>query len=127
MDIHKFFCEKCNYGTDYKDSMDKHEKSSLHITGERGKRKKTGRKKYVCGICEYENENINNYQVHMLNNHSSKEERMEKFKYYCNICDVGAFAESFYQKHLLTSRHKRLEENNLPKENESKFKKQKEA
>ena len=43
--------------------------------------------------------------THILNNHSSKEERKHKFKCYCEYCDFGSFSEIHYQNHLITKKH----------------------
>ena len=34
----KFYCEKCNYGTDIRYSLIQHNETDLHKTGERGKK-----------------------------------------------------------------------------------------
>lgn len=47
--------------------------------------------------------------LHMLNNHSSKDERKEKFKYYCEICDYGTFGKSSFEKHKKSEKHKLIE------------------
>ncbi len=102
MDKYKYFCEKCNYGTNIKHSMLQHNETQLHKTGEK---KLTI---YKCSLCAFVTVNKNNYLTHNLNNHSTKEERKEKFKYYCDKCDFGVFTESLYNNHLATNRHKRI-------------------
>jgi hypothetical protein len=47
--------------------------------------------------------------LHILNNHSSKEKREKELKYYCKNCDYGTFAESMYKKHLESDKHKLIE------------------
>ena len=42
---------------------------------------------------------------HILNKHSTKEERKEKFKYYCECCDFGVFVKSMMDTHLNTNKH----------------------
>ena len=49
--------------------------------------------------------NKNNYLNHILNNHSTKEERKEKFKYYCNCCDFCVFVKSMMDNHFNTNKH----------------------
>ena len=48
-------------------------------------------------------------ELHLLNNHSTKEERKEKLKYYCELCDFGTFAKSLYDKHTNSEKHKLVE------------------
>ena len=38
MNNYKYYCEKCNYGTDIKYSLIQHNETDLHKTGERGKK-----------------------------------------------------------------------------------------
>ena len=109
MNQFKFFCDKCNYGTDIKNSIVLHNKSLLHTTGIAGKRNiKTEEEKkiYKCDKCDYVSKNKNNYLVHKLNNHSTKEERKKEYKYYCELCDFGVLSKSLYEKHIETITHK---------------------
>ena len=111
MSQYKYYCEKCNYGTDIKNSMNLHHKSTLHLTGEAGKRNiKTDEEKkiYKCTECDFESKNKNNFMVHKLNKHSTKDERKKEFKYYCELCDFGVLSKSLYDKHLETSTHKNI-------------------
>jgi len=108
MDQYKYYCEKCNYMTNIKNSMNLHNKSILHLTGVAGKRnlKENDEKKiYKCEKCEFMTKNKNNYIVHKLNNHSTKEERKEQYKYYCELCDFGVLSESLFKKHEETKSH----------------------
>ena len=105
---YKYYCEKCNYGTDIKNSINLHNKSLLHLTGVAGKRniKEEDKKKiYECKDCDFITKNKNNYFVHKLNNHSTKEERKEQYKYYCELCDFGVLSESLFEKHKETKTH----------------------
>jgi hypothetical protein len=73
MNQFKYYCEKCNYGTDIKNSMNLHYKSTLHLTGEAGKRNiKTDDEKkiYKCTECDFESKNkkkISASQLHRVN------------------------------------------------------------
>jgi hypothetical protein len=107
-DKFKFFCDKCNYGTDIKYSLLQHNETILHKTGERGKEFIKEKEIYKCNICDYESNNKNNYLTHKLNNHSTKEEREKEFTYYCKFCDFGVFTESSMKTHNESIRHKRL-------------------
>lgn len=106
MELHKYYCEKCNYGTNIKHCLLQHNETNYHKTGL--KVRKEEKVIYKCELCDYENVNKNNYLTHKLNNHSTKEERKEKFKYYCDKCDFGVFTESMFNQHNETKRHKRL-------------------
>lgn len=107
MDKYKYFCEKCVYGTDVKNSFEKHERSTLHITGVRKKKPKNQPDGYKCEQCDYHSVCKNNYLTHRLNKHDDKESRKSLFKYYCEKCDVGVFTESMFNGHLKTKRHNR--------------------
>jgi hypothetical protein len=103
---YKYNCEKCNYHTNIKQLIKKHEETILHKTGERGKKKKTINK-YKCDKCEYKTYNNKNYLLHKLNNHSTKEERIKEFKHYCDKCDFGCFTINSFTKHENSQGHKR--------------------
>jgi hypothetical protein len=108
MDKYKYFCEKCNYGTDIRYSLIQHEETELHKTGIRKKKPIKEKKYYQCTNCDYKSDNNNNYLTHKLNNHSTKEDRATQFKYYCSCCDFGVFTDSSFDKHNQTVRHIRL-------------------
>ena len=108
MDKYKYFCEKCNYGTDIRYSLIQHEETELHKTGIRKKKPTKEKKYYQCTDCDYKSDNNNNYLTHKLNNHSTKEDRATQFKYYCSCCDFGVFTDSSFDKHNHTVRHIRL-------------------
>lgn len=105
MDTFKFFCEKCNYGTNLKSSFNQHNNTTLHLTGVRKPKEKKEHKIYKCDKCNYTSKNVNNYLTHTLNNHDTIENRKKSFKYYCTICDFGVFTESLYKKHVSTKSH----------------------
>ncbi len=105
---YKHECEKCNYKTNYKSQWNAHIATTLHKTGKRKVRsdRKCSEKCSQCGYYECNNTNM---KLHILNNHSTKEERKAGFKYYCECCDMGSFAKSIYNKHIKTKRHKNKE------------------
>jgi len=107
-DNYKFYCEKCNYGTNLKHLILQHNETELHKTGERGKKPIKEKEIFKCTECNFESMNKNNFITHKLNNHSTKKERKKEFKYYCETCDFGVFTESSFEKHNETLRHKRL-------------------
>ncbi len=47
--IYKYFCEKCNYGTNIKHLLLQHNNTELHITGE--KKEKTNKRKSYISMC----------------------------------------------------------------------------
>jgi hypothetical protein len=53
MDKYKYFCEKCNYGTDIRYSLIQHEETELHKTGIRKKKPIKEKKYYQCTDCDY--------------------------------------------------------------------------
>ena len=108
MNKYKYYCEKCNYGTDIKYSLIQHNETDLHKTGERGKKSIKEKEIFSCDKCDFSSTNKNNYLTHKLNNHSTKEERKQQFKYYCNVCDVGVFSKISFNNHTNTVRHKRF-------------------
>ena len=42
---------------------------------------------------------------HILNKHSTREERKDKFKYYCELCDYVFFCKKYLDKHLSGRNH----------------------
>ncbi len=108
MNNYKYYCEKCNYGTDIRYSLIQHNETDLHKTGERGKKLIKEKELFSCDKCDFSSTNKNNYLTHKLNNHSIKEERKQQFKYYCDACDVGVFSETSFNNHTETIRHKRF-------------------
>lgn len=108
MDKSKYYCEKCNYSTNLKNSWKQHCETTLHKTGKRKVRKDKLDKEYKCEKCDYISKNKNNYLTHILNNHSTKEEKKKGFKYYCESCDFGVFVKSMFDKHLATNKHKMI-------------------
>ena len=101
---YKYNCEKCNYHTNAKSLYDKHIITGKHLTGKRHERCD---KKMIdkCPHCEYKTNTMTNMLQHMLNNHSTKNERKEKFKYYCEYCDYGTFGKKLFENHKLTQKH----------------------
>lgn len=102
---YKYVCVKCNYGTNLKSSMDKHNNTMLHKTGKRKIRKDKQRDKYKCDKCEFESITKSNYELHKLNYHSTIEDRKKGFKFYCEKCNFGTFGNSYYKKHMVSHKH----------------------
>jgi hypothetical protein len=103
----KFYCEKCDYGCEYKVYYERHMNSGKHINGKITKIHKIKKPElsYICDKCEFISNHIYNFKTHILNNHSTIEERKKEFTYYCECCDYGIFSKDNFDKHLLTKRH----------------------
>ena len=110
MTDYKFFCEKCKYGTNIKNSFERHNESNYHITGIKTRTVKKNKIIHQCDHkdCNYKTDKTSNFNTHKLNNHATKEERKKEFKYYCDLCDFGVFAESAYITHNESVVHKKI-------------------
>lgn len=84
----------------------KHCKSYFHLTGKRKPRKDNKQNDYICKHCGYKSTNKLNYNQHLLNNHTSNDQRKTSFKYFCDKCNFGINVESLYKKHCNTKKHK---------------------
>jgi uncharacterized C2H2 Zn-finger protein len=100
---YNYKCEKCDYKTKYKSSYDKHNKSILHLTGERKKR--SDKKENKCDECKYIFSSQKALKEHKLNKHSKIEEKEQKYKYFCIKCNVGKNNEKQYEKHIISKKH----------------------
>jgi hypothetical protein len=109
MNSKKYYCDKCIFGCDHKSRWLQHLETGLHKTGVIDKKTRSDKKYPMkCKHCEEIIKNSSNMKQHILNFHSTKEERKLGFKYYCEYCDFGTFAKSFYDKHNTTSKHKAI-------------------
>jgi len=59
-----------------------------------------------CAHCDYSTKNSTTLKTHLLNNHSTREERKSEFKFFCECCDYGSFYENFINVHNETAKHK---------------------
>jgi hypothetical protein len=105
---YNFFCNNCNFKCKYQSSWIAHINTSLHQTG-----KKKTRSDYKgpakCDKCNFSTNNSINYKKHILNTHSTKEDRETHFKFYCKLCDFGTFAIATINLHNNTDKHKNFE------------------
>ena len=101
----KYVCEKCNYKCQFECQWKKHCETTLHKTGER-KKKDNYKQPEKCKYCEYTTKNTSLMKKHILNEHSTKEEREKSFKYYCCYCDFGTFSKETLKTHNNTNKHK---------------------
>lgn len=101
----RYNCDKCDFHTNALSLYEKHLLTGKHKTGKRTQRcdKKMPDK---CPNCDYICVNNVIMKQHILNKHSTKDQREKEFKYYCKYCDYGSFAEMLYKKHLNSEKHK---------------------
>ena len=107
--IYRFNCDKCNYHTNEKGRFIKHCNSGIHKNGVR-KTRSDKKEIFKCKLCYFESKIYTNYKTHILNNHSTEEEKKNDFNYYCKYCKFGVMAQSLYKKHLLTKKHQKIVE-----------------
>jgi len=96
IDEHK--CEKCNLTFKSKHFLAAHYKTKRHLGFNHVIHK--------CDKCDYSTKQMSSYKIHILNNHSTKEERKKGFNYYCECCDIGKMDEKAFENHLTTKKHK---------------------
>jgi hypothetical protein len=102
---YKYSCDKCKFYTNMRSLWYKHTVSGLHMEGHRATR--CDKKLLdICPNCDYTTKNNISMQTHILNNHSTKEDREKQFKKFCKYCDFGTFNEKQYDNHLETKKHK---------------------
>jgi hypothetical protein len=99
-------CEKCNKTFQSNAHYLIHCETEIHKTGIR-KTRKDKKEDLKCNICNlYTTKQKPTMKIHILNNHSSIEEKKLGFKYYCEICDIGYVVEHKFNTHLNTLKHK---------------------
>ncbi len=104
----KYNCECCKFSSNSITAWEIHIETEKHKNN--GTKRKTRRDKkeedeIKCEYCEYKNKNKYSLKSHILNNHSSKEERKKNFKYYCEKCDIGCFSKPKYEEHINGKNH----------------------
>ncbi len=100
----KYHCEKCIFSTNYLSHWNEHLESKKH-TGEKRKQRNDKILENKCKFCFFETKKVSNMKLHILNNHSNKDERRENFKFYCDKCDFGCFVKILFDRHLETLKH----------------------
>nr|QBK88365.1 MAG: uncharacterized protein LCMiAC01_00290 [Mimivirus LCMiAC01] len=101
---YKYSCDKCQFYANYKSQWNKHIKTEKHKTGKR-KPRSDRKNPAKCPKCNYVALNNTNIILHILNNHSTIEERKNGLKHYCEYCDYGTLAKKLYDNHLKTKKH----------------------
>jgi hypothetical protein len=102
-----YICVRCDYKCAYEKDFIKHLTTEKHKNGKRKTRsdKKDMPTIHQCEKCDYNTTHIYNFKTHVLNNHSSLEEKKNGFTYYCECCDYGIFSKDNFDKHLLSKKH----------------------
>jgi ribosomal protein L35 len=100
----KYNCEKCMFQCNYLSQWNDHLVSKKH-TDQKRKERNDKVLDEQCKFCSYNSKNSTNMKLHILTNHSTKEERQTKMKYYCENCDFGTNAEVLFNRHLETKKH----------------------
>jgi ribosomal protein L35 len=103
----KYNCEKCQYKCSYLSEWNEHLTAKKH-TGEKRKERSDKILEEQCKFCLYKSKKTTNMKLHILTNHSTKEERKNSMKFYCDKCDFGTNAEILFQRHLETQKHLNL-------------------
>ena len=94
----EFYCKHCEYTTEKPSDWLKHIDTQKH--------KRFGKKKtHSCKNCDYETRMSWNMKLHVLTQHTSKEERLKQ-DYYCVDCDVVFLNLSHKNKHMDGVKHK---------------------
>ena len=107
LDKCKFICDKCEYKCKFESEWLKHCNTELHKTGQRKKIiRKNHKQPDKCKNCDYETKNTFLMKKHILNEHSTKEQREKGFKFYCSYCDFGTFSKDTLDIHNNTNKHK---------------------
>jgi len=84
--------------------LNKHLVSKKH-TGNKRKERSDKIIEEQCKFCSHKSSKVTNMKLHILTNHSSKEERQKIMKHYCDKCDFGTNAEILFERHLQTKKH----------------------
>ncbi len=102
----KYICDKCDYKCNYDSEWLKHCNTELHKTGKRKVRSDL-KEPLKCKDCLYNTKNKTMMKQHILNEHSTKEQREKEFKFYCKYCDFGTFSKKTLEIHNNTNKHQK--------------------
>lgn len=111
----KYVCDKCHFKCMYKSVWEKHINTDLHKTGvlKRGRNKDPEiNQNKKCEKCDFVATQRSILKKHVLDVHSTKEERKKEFKYYCDVCDIGCFTENIMKAHNRTKKHNEAQQRN---------------
>ena len=99
-------CEKCDKTYQCHAKYLIHCETELHKNGKR-KTRTDLKEEFKCSICNiYTTKQPTNMKLHILNNHSSIEDKKKEYTYYCEYCNIGYFIENKFNSHLKTMKHK---------------------
>jgi hypothetical protein len=97
-------CIDCNYNCKYLSQWTKHISTELHKTGTK-KIRSDLKPPNKCSHCNFESKNNIMFKQHILNEHSTLDERASKFKFYCKTCDYGSFSVDLFNNHMKSKKH----------------------
>lgn len=97
---YKFNCIDCDYHTNRASFWLKHIECEKHKR--KGKIKAT-----ICKFCNHQSLSHWNLKMHILSQHSTKEERTSS-KFYCIICDQVFFCKLYLDNHNNGIKHKNM-------------------
>ena len=98
-------CENCNKTFTSNAHYLIHCETELHKTGKR-KVRANKKEEFKCSICKiYTTKQPTNMKLHILNNHSSIEEKKKNINIIVN-CDIGYLVEQKINTHLNTLKNK---------------------
>ena len=103
---YKHKCEKCQYSSNNKSSIQQHYKTRKHNDLPH----KAVYKIHNCEECEYQSKSTYALKSNVLNNHCKELERKDKFKYYCTYCHVGSDSKATFKRHKNTLRHQKFKD-----------------
>jgi len=105
----------------YQSQWEKHTNTEFHKTGilKKGRYKDPNiNHDLKCDKCNLVTTHTMVLKKHILDVHSTKEERKKNFKYYCDVCDVGCFSKAIMNAHDCTKKHKKaLQRNQITEQN----------
>ncbi len=99
---YKYKCENCKFYCNEISKWEKHIETDKHKTGKRSDYKGA----YKCEKCNYETINKITFKQHILNNHSSIEEKKKEYTLFCELCGFGTFSKDIMEKHNNSVKHK---------------------
>ncbi len=101
------YCSKCDKLFRFNSQYKKHCETELHKTGQR-KCRSDKKEERICPHCDlYITRQPTNLKLHILNNHSTIDERRREFPFYCDLCNSGFMKTTGLDRHLTTRKHQK--------------------
>ncbi len=101
---YKYNCDNCKFSCNEISKWNKHIETVKHKTGKK-KQRSDFAGPYKCEKCNYETINKTTYRQHILNNHSTIEDKKKEYRYFCELCGFGSFSKDIIDKHNLSKKH----------------------